>query len=228
MVFDLEFCASGARWGENEFSSSSWISAQSCRQAGQRRRCQKDVSTTSLFTAACFAAASPATHRACAEHHPGGAAAAAQRRSQAAEEEGGRRRRPRKQAPLLPPRPPLPRHRPRRWAPTPMPTKAPYKVEQSASGKLTQPLVNTPRTVTATPKEVIEDKSARDLRELARSSRVDHRLGRRRKRLWRIRHSRLQGQQRYFRRQHSQSWQSSSPTYFPSSRWRSTRARAAE
>ena len=46
---------------------------------------------------------------------------------------------------------------------------APYKVEQSASGKLTEPLVNTPRTVTVTPKEVIEDKGARDLRELARS-----------------------------------------------------------
>ena len=47
---------------------------------------------------------------------------------------------------------------------------APYKVEQSASGKLTEPLVNTPRTVTVTPKEVIEDKSARDLRDLARST----------------------------------------------------------
>jgi len=46
---------------------------------------------------------------------------------------------------------------------------APYKVDNSASGKLTEPLVNTPRTVTAIPKEVIEDKGARDLRELARS-----------------------------------------------------------
>jgi catecholate siderophore receptor len=46
---------------------------------------------------------------------------------------------------------------------------APYKVDKSASGKLTEPLVNTPRTVTSVPKEVIEDKGARDLRELARS-----------------------------------------------------------
>ena len=46
---------------------------------------------------------------------------------------------------------------------------APYKVDTSASGKLTEPLVNTPRTVTAVPKQVIEDKGARDLRELARS-----------------------------------------------------------
>lgn len=46
---------------------------------------------------------------------------------------------------------------------------APYKVDKSASGKLPEPLVNTPRTVTAVPKEVIEDKGARDLRELARS-----------------------------------------------------------
>ncbi len=61
-------------------------------------------------------------------------------------------------------------------APTPTPganpyanPNAPYKVEQSASGKLTEPLVNTPRTVTAVPETVIEDKGARDLRELARS-----------------------------------------------------------
>jgi catecholate siderophore receptor len=47
--------------------------------------------------------------------------------------------------------------------------EAPYKVEQSASGKLSEPLINTPRTVTAVPKEAIEDKGARDLRELARS-----------------------------------------------------------
>ncbi len=46
---------------------------------------------------------------------------------------------------------------------------APYNVERSASGKLTEPLVNTPRTVTAVPKQVIEDKGARDLRDLARS-----------------------------------------------------------
>ena len=45
---------------------------------------------------------------------------------------------------------------------------APYNVQQSASGKLTEPLADTPRTVTALPKEVIEDKGARDLRELAR------------------------------------------------------------
>jgi catecholate siderophore receptor len=45
---------------------------------------------------------------------------------------------------------------------------APYMVERSASGKLTQPLVDTPKTVTAVPKEVIEDKGARDLRDLAR------------------------------------------------------------
>jgi catecholate siderophore receptor len=46
---------------------------------------------------------------------------------------------------------------------------APYKVHKSASGKLTEPLVDTPRTVTAVPKEVVEDKGARDIRELARS-----------------------------------------------------------
>ena len=47
---------------------------------------------------------------------------------------------------------------------------APYQVEQSASGKLTEPLVDTPRTVTAVPKEVLEDKGIRDLRDLARET----------------------------------------------------------
>jgi len=45
---------------------------------------------------------------------------------------------------------------------------APYEVQQSANGKLTEPLLNTPRSVTAVPKEVLEDKDVRDLRELAR------------------------------------------------------------
>ena len=47
---------------------------------------------------------------------------------------------------------------------------APYNVERSASGKLTEPLVNTARTVTAIPKEVIEDKGATSLRDLARQT----------------------------------------------------------
>lgn len=47
---------------------------------------------------------------------------------------------------------------------------APYKVERSGSTKLTQPLVDTPRTVTAISKEVIEDRGATDLRELARQT----------------------------------------------------------
>ena len=45
---------------------------------------------------------------------------------------------------------------------------APYMVERSANGMLTQPLVNTPRTVTAVPKEVLDEKEVRDLRDLAR------------------------------------------------------------
>lgn len=46
---------------------------------------------------------------------------------------------------------------------------APYKVDRSASGKLTQPLLDTPRTVTTTPKEVIADKGATSFRELIRT-----------------------------------------------------------
>lgn len=47
---------------------------------------------------------------------------------------------------------------------------APYKVDRSASGKLTEPLLNTPRSVTAIPKEVIEDKAATSLRDLVRTT----------------------------------------------------------
>jgi catecholate siderophore receptor len=46
---------------------------------------------------------------------------------------------------------------------------APYNVERSASGKFTEPLLNTPKTVTAVPKEVMEDQDVRDLRDLARN-----------------------------------------------------------
>ncbi|OYU47338.1 MAG: TonB-dependent siderophore receptor [Rhizobiales bacterium PAR1] len=47
---------------------------------------------------------------------------------------------------------------------------APYKVERSASPRLTEALVNTPRTVTAIPKEVLEDKGATSVRELVRTT----------------------------------------------------------
>src|SRR4029078_4540861 len=46
---------------------------------------------------------------------------------------------------------------------------APYMVEQSANPKLTQPLADTPKTITAVPEAVMEDQGVRDLRELARN-----------------------------------------------------------
>lgn len=46
----------------------------------------------------------------------------------------------------------------------------PYKVERSANSRITEPLVNTPRTVTAIPKEVLEDKGATSVRELVRTT----------------------------------------------------------
>ena len=46
--------------------------------------------------------------------------------------------------------------------------KAPYKVDRSGSGKFTEPLVNTPRTVTAVPEQVLEDTAVKSIRELAR------------------------------------------------------------
>ena len=46
--------------------------------------------------------------------------------------------------------------------------KAPFKVDRSGSGKFTEPLVDTPRTVTAIPKQVIDDTAVKSVRELAR------------------------------------------------------------
>ncbi|MDB5509323.1 MAG: TonB-dependent receptor [Hyphomicrobiales bacterium] len=46
---------------------------------------------------------------------------------------------------------------------------APYKVNRSSSNKLTQPLLDTARSVTTIPKEVIEDKGATSFRELVRT-----------------------------------------------------------
>lgn len=46
---------------------------------------------------------------------------------------------------------------------------APYNVQRSSSNKITEPLLDTPRTVTAIPKEVIADKGATSFRELVRT-----------------------------------------------------------
>ena len=48
--------------------------------------------------------------------------------------------------------------------------EAPYKVERSQNGKFTEKLRDTPKTVIAIPKEVIEDMGATSLREVVRST----------------------------------------------------------
>lgn len=47
---------------------------------------------------------------------------------------------------------------------------APYKADRSGNTKLTQPLLDTPRTVTTVTKEVLEEKQATSVRELARTT----------------------------------------------------------
>jgi len=53
---------------------------------------------------------------------------------------------------------------------------APYMVERSASGKLTEPLLNTPKTITAVPKEVLQEKQVRDLPNYAGRERTSKSL----------------------------------------------------
>jgi len=47
---------------------------------------------------------------------------------------------------------------------------APYKVDRSADGKFTEPLRDTPKSITVIPKEVIEDIGASSFREVVRST----------------------------------------------------------
>lgn len=47
---------------------------------------------------------------------------------------------------------------------------SPYKVNKSASGKFTEPLLNTPKGIVTVPKEVLEDKQATSIRELSRTT----------------------------------------------------------
>lgn len=47
---------------------------------------------------------------------------------------------------------------------------APWKVDRSANSRIRTPLIDTPRSVTAIPKEVLEQKNATSVRELARTT----------------------------------------------------------
>ena len=129
---------------------------------------RKDVSTTSLLTAACFAAASPASIALAQTATtpaplPPLSVEAKQPKKKAATT-------PAKKTGAAPVAPAAPTPSVEQKGSNPYANpNAPYKVEQSASGKLTEPLVNTPRTVTAVPKEVIQDQGVRDLRDLART-----------------------------------------------------------
>ena len=135
---------------------------------------RKDVSKLGLFTAACFAASSPASIA--LAQNAGTAttlpplnveAQAAKKKSVAAPAKKSSGAQAAKPTPV----PVTPVKTPDQKAADPYANpNAPYEVERSASGKLTEPLLNTPRTVTAIPKEVIEDKQARDLRDLARET----------------------------------------------------------
>lgn len=47
---------------------------------------------------------------------------------------------------------------------------APYKIDVSANARLTEPLLDTPRSISVVPKEVLADKGATSLRDLARTT----------------------------------------------------------
>jgi catecholate siderophore receptor len=134
-------------------------------------KARADVSKTGLFTAACLAAASPATI----------ALAQTTQGQEALPPLNVEAKQPKKKAGPAPatksggtataPAPAAPQPTPAEKIANPYADPAaPYKVDQSASTKLTEPLLNTPKTVTTIPKEVIEDKAATSIRELARQT----------------------------------------------------------
>ncbi len=47
---------------------------------------------------------------------------------------------------------------------------SPYKIDRAGTGKLTQPLLDTPRTITSIPKEVLSDKGSTSVRDLVRTT----------------------------------------------------------
>ena len=128
---------------------------------------KRDTTTTGIFTAACLAAASPATI-ALAQGTPSGplpplSVEAKQPKKQATPAPA------KKAGTAAPVAAPAPALTPAQKSANPYANpNAPYKVEQSASPKLTEPLVNTPKTITVVPKEVLQDTATTTIRELAR------------------------------------------------------------
>jgi catecholate siderophore receptor len=131
-----------------------------------------DGSTTRLITAACLAAGSPATIALAQSTTPPAplpplnveAKQPKKKAAPAAAKKSGA-------APVAPAIAPAPQLTPEQKSANPYANpNAPYKVEQSASPKITQPLVNTPQTITTIPKEVITDTAATSIRDLARQT----------------------------------------------------------
>ncbi len=51
---------------------------------------------------------------------------------------------------------------------------APYKADRLASPKFSEPIVNTPKSITVLTKELLDDKDATSLKEVARTTRRRH------------------------------------------------------
>ncbi len=135
---------------------------------------RKDASKLGLFTAACVAASSPASIALAQNAGTATTLPPLNVEAQAAKKKAVSA--PAKKSSGTPvakptPAPATPVLTPDQKAADPYANpNAPYEVERSASGKITEPLLNTPKTITAIPREVIEDKQVRDLRDLARTT----------------------------------------------------------
>jgi catecholate siderophore receptor len=131
---------------------------------------RKDSPVTTFVTAACLAAASPSTV-ALAQ----GASSSTPLPTLNVEAKAPAKKKARASKPgttVVAPAPaPTPQLTPEQKSANPYADpEAPYKVDTSASPKLTEPLLNTPKSVTVIPKEVLEDKAVTSVREVARQT----------------------------------------------------------
>jgi catecholate siderophore receptor len=132
------------------------------------RKLKRDVTTTGVVTAACLAAASPISIAIAQQTGP--------LMPLTVESKQARKKTtpaPAKKAGVAPAAPVVAAQPPPSAPPGANPyanPEAPYEVVKSANGKFPEPLVDTPKTITAVPAAVLEDKSIRDLQEFARGT----------------------------------------------------------
>jgi catecholate siderophore receptor len=130
-----------------------------------------DVNAAKLMTAACLLAASPASQAVAQGSSSTSLLPPLSVEANAAQQRASAISQPSTGGSVVP----VPEPTPEQKAQSPyVDPVAPYKVQESGSGKITEPLAETPKTITAISKEVIDDKAATSVREIGASNAGRH------------------------------------------------------